>query len=316
MALAVISLFGLTACKPKTPPKGELTLSAVNTKDGYLAQSAMDGDISTGWIGSKKASESNFQVFDVDFGEKKTFSKITLNDEFTDGYTNRPPEFTLSTVTYGEGNTSSIGDGTVAGALSGAAEGQSWKTEVIPTEDNAQWLWLSLYESTVVKKLEINNEMNNSVPVSYEIYYSETAHNHRKEEEYTDVSTYTLLDKKTDNEENIIEIELENTITVRDVFIKIYSQENEGVAVVASIDEVFFYGETPEGYYENHQPERFTFMGSNDGKTYDIIKEVSGNYETIWTCTLEKSVSYRYIRYIVFTEYNNNYPSIGELSFE
>ena len=167
-----------------------------------------------------------------------------------------------------------------------------------------------------MKKLELNNEMNNSVVTSYELYYSSEAHNRRNEEEYTDVTTYTLLEQKTDNEENIIEIELEEEIIVRDLFLKIYSQQNEGVDVVASMDEILFFGETPDDYYEEHQPEKFTLMGSNDGKEFSVIVEVAGNYDVVWTKTLETSVTYRYIRYVVFKEYNNNYPSIGEMSFE
>ena len=69
-------------------------------------------------------------------------------------------------------------------------------------------------------------------------------------------------------------------------------------------------------HHEEHQPVQFTFMGSNDGKTFDIITEVSGNYETVWQYVSSVELTYRYIRYIVFSEYNNNYPSIGELKFE
>ncbi|MBQ7372979.1 MAG: hypothetical protein IJW64_00210 [Clostridia bacterium] len=316
LLLAITCILGVSSCKKESEqPKGELTLTAVNTKNGFSPDSAMDGDVNVGWVGSKKATESNFQVFDIDFGEKKTFTTITLDDSFNDGYTNRRPDYVPKTVTYQNGNASSVGDGTLAGVLSGSADGQSWKSDAIPTSENAQWIWLSLAEDALVKKLELNNEMNNSVPVSYEVYYSQTAHNRRNEDEYTDVSTYSLLDKQTENTENIIEIELDEEITVRDLFIKIFVQQNEGVDVVASIDEILFYGETPSDYYEEHQPEKFTIMGSNDGKTFEVIKEVSGNYQAVWTYASETSLTYRYIRYIVFAEYNNNYPSIGEITF-
>lgn len=296
--------------------KGELSFSAVNTKSGFEPSSVMDDDLTVGWIGSKKATESNFQVFDIDFGEVKTFSSITLDDSFLGGYTNKKPDYVGKTVVYNNGNASSVGDGTLAGVLSGGADGQSWKSEVIPTAEAPQWIWISLAESVDVKKLELNNEMNNSIPVSYELYYSADAHNRRNEEEYTDVSTYTLLDKQTENTENVIEIELEEKITVRDLFLKIYVQQNEGVDVVASIDEILVFGETPADYYEEHQPVKFTFMGSNDGNVFDVIVEELGNYNSVWSYSLTTAVSYRYIRYIVFAEYNNNYPSIGELTFE
>ena len=46
--------------------KGELSFSAVNTKSGFEPSSVMDDDLTVGWIGSKKATESNFQVFNID----------------------------------------------------------------------------------------------------------------------------------------------------------------------------------------------------------------------------------------------------------
>lgn len=320
LLLAVACLTVVTSCKKNkgetTLPKGELSFSAVNTKTGFNPASVMDGDLNVGWIGSKRATESNFQVFDIDFGDVKSFSTIILDDSFAAGFTNRRPDYVGQTVSLKDGNTSSIGEGTVAGALSGAADGQSWISEVIPTEEAPQWLWISFSEPVSVKKLELNNEMNNSVSVSYELYYSETAHNGRYEDQYTDVSTYTLLSKQTDNTDNIIKLEMDEAITISDVLLKIYSQQNEGVDVVASLDEVLVYGETPDDYFEEHQPVKFSFLGSNDGKTFDVIVEEGGNYSPVWTHTLTSKVSYRYIRYIVFAENNNNYPSIGELKFQ
>lgn len=316
LLVAVVACF-FCACGGGEQPKGEPTFTANHTKDGYSASAVMDGNTEIGWVGGKKATESNFQVFNIDFGEQRTFSKITLDDSFADGYTNRPPEYIKKTVVYGEGNASSVGSGsTLVNVLSGGADGLSWTSEEIPSKENAQWIWISLSEQAEIKKIVLNNEMNNSVPVSYELYYSENAHNRRKPEKYTDVSTYTLMQKKTDNEENVVEIESEEAIVVRDVFLKIYSQQNEGTEVIASLDEILFYGETPADYHEEHQPEKFTLMGSTDGKMFEVIVEVAGNYDAVWTYRSEKKLSYRYIRYIVFAEYNNNYPSIGEMTFE
>ena len=86
--------------------------------------------------------------------------------------------------------------------------------------------------------------------------------------------------------------------------------------MLISLDEFLIYGETPEDYFEEHQPIKFSFLGSNDGKTFDVIVEEGGNYSSVWSYTTPSSVSYRYIRYIVFAENNNNYPSIGELKFQ
>ena len=317
--LAVLTAFALSACGKEE--KGELTLSATHTKNGYSVTAAMDGDVNLGWICGKKATEASFQTFDIDFGEKRTFTKITLDDSFTDGYTNRKPDYIRTQASYQTGNVSSIGTGSaLANVLSGGADGLSWKSEAVPSDAAPQWLWISLSEEINVKKIELNNEMNNSVPVSYELYYSATAHSSRKQQDgsyaYLDTETYTLLGQSNENEENIVEHEVDEAITIRDILLKIYSQKNEGEAVVASLDEVLFYGETPADYYEEHQPVQFTLMGSNDGKVFDIITEVAGNYETVWTYTAPEALTYRYIRYIVFSEYNNNYPSIGELKFE
>lgn len=319
LLLALITVFCFAACGEE--PKGELTLTATQTREGFLASSAMDGSTETGWVGGKKATEVNFQRFDIDFGEQRTFTKITLDDSFTQGYTNRKPDYVRAQATYQSGNVSTVAAGsTLASVLSGAADGLSWRSEAVPSANAPQWLWISLSESVQVKMLELNNEMNNSVPVSYELYYSETAHSSRKQQDgsyaYLDTATYTLIEKTDSNEDNVVEHELEEAITVRDILLKIFVQENEGEAVVASLDEILLYGETPDDYYEEHQPERFTFMGSADGKTYEIITEVMGNYNSVWTYTSSKKLTYRYIRYIVFSEYNNNFPSIGELKFE
>ncbi|MBR2968514.1 MAG: hypothetical protein IKC36_01585 [Clostridia bacterium] len=320
LLLAVLTVFSLSACGNKEK-KGELTLSAAHTKNGYSASAVLDGNVNVGWIGGKKATEANFQTFDIDFGEEKTFTKITLDDTFADGYTNRRPDYIRTQVSYQTGNVSTVGEGSaLANVLSGGADGLSWKSEAVPSADAPQWLWISLSADATVKKIELNNEMNNSVPVNYELYYSSTAHSSRKQQDgsyaYLDTSTYTLLATDNDNEENIVEHEVDEAITVRDVLIKVYSQQNEGADVVASLDEIMFYGETPADYHEEHQPVQFTFMGSNDGKVYEIITEVNGNYDSVWTFTATAELSYRYIRYIVFSEYNNNYPSIGELKFE
>jgi hypothetical protein len=295
---------------------GELSVTATNTKEGYSASAVLDGDRESGWIGSRKATESNFQILDIDFGSVRTFSSITLDDSFEAGYTNKRPSYLPKTVSYNNGDASEVSSGNeLANVLSGSADGLSWKSENVPTADAPQWLWISLSSPVETLKIDINNEMNNSVPVSYELYYSETPHN-RRENTYTDTSTYTLLKKEEAGEDNIAEIVAEEKITVSDILLKIYSQTNEGEAVVASVDEILFYGETPSDYTEEHQPEVFTFMGSNDGKEYEAIVEVKGNYNSVWTYTLSEPVSYRYIRYIIFQEYNNNYPSVGEIIFE
>ena len=56
-------------------------------------------------------------------------------------------------------------------------------------------------------------------------------------------------------------------------------------------------------------------MGSNNGKEFEEICVEPANYQSVWEKTLDEAVSYRYIRYIVFEELNNNYPSIGEITF-
>ena len=309
--LAFACMLGMTACKDKEP-----TFTTEHTKNGYDPASVMDGDVNVGWIGGKKASETSFQVFNIDFGEEKTFSTITIDDSFLAGYTNKKPEYLPETVVYNTGDVSSLDStkGEMVNVLSGAADGLSWVADAIPTADAPVWLWVSLQETVNVKKIELNNEMNNSVSVSYELYYSSEAHN-RREGTYTDVSTYTLLAKDTANTENIVEIENEEAVAVRDLLLKIYCQQNEGVDVVASLDEIFMFSETPADYHEEHQPEKFSILGSNDGKTYLDIVEVNGNYNSVWTHTLSAPVTYRYIKYIVFAEYNNNYPSLGEISF-
>lgn len=307
-------LFG--GCNGEAPFKGEPTVTAVNTREGFSASAVLDGDLSVGWVGSRRASDSDFQIVEIDLGEIKTFSSVTLNDSFADGYTNKRPDYLACPVSYNSGDASEVAGGSeLANVLSGGADGLSWKSENAPSPDSPQWIWISLASPVEVLKIEINNEMNNSVPESFELYYSEIPHN-RREGTYTDVSTYTLLKKETENGENVAEIFSPEKITVSDVLLKIYSQTNEGEAVPASVDELLFYGETPGDYTEEHYPEVFTFLGSLNGTSYEVFAEETANYGSVWTRTLDKAVSYRYIKYIVFREHNNNYPSIGEIILE
>ena len=81
LLLAVLTVFSLSACGKEK--KGELTISTANTKNGFTVSAIMDGDLNVGWVCGKKATPTNFQTLDIDFGEQKTFTKITLDDSFT-----------------------------------------------------------------------------------------------------------------------------------------------------------------------------------------------------------------------------------------
>lgn len=309
----------LTGCGTSAPSSestiDKTTVSALNTKAGFDPQAIVDGDLTTGWVGGKKASESSFQYLTVDFGKEKTFSSLTLDDTFTGGYTNKKPDYVSESVSYNAGDASSLAAGSgLSNVLNGSADGQSWKSEAIPTASAPEWIWLSLASPVAVTKLELNNEMNNSVSTSFELYASKSAHN-RREKTYTDTTTYDLLKKEESNTNNVYSFTLEQSTTISDLLLKIYHQENEGAAVVASLDEILFYGPTPADYHEDHEPIKFAFMGSNDGKSFDMMKEVGGNYESRWSFTNPTAWNYRYVRYVVFEEANNNYPSLGELIF-
>lgn len=301
--------------KTETPEReGEMKVSAMSFKAGYTPEKAIDGDISTGWICKKKASETNMQIFNVDLGKQTEFGKIIIDDSFSAGYTNKRPAYLNKTVNYLTGNTSSIKAGaSVSNAVSGAADGLSWETENVPTEEAPEWLWISLEESVAVKKIELNNDINNSVPVSFELYVSGTEHNDKN---CTDVSGYTLVKREEANEDKIINVEFEETIEVKDTLLIVRKQQNEGQDVAASLDEIIFSGEVPEDYAEDHYPVKFSILGSVKGDEYEEICFEKSNYLSVWEKELDKPVKYRYIRYVVFEEYNNNAPSIGEIRFE
>lgn len=316
LVTAVLLFAFFVGCgKSETPEKeGEMKASAMSFKAGYTPEKAIDGDISTGWICKKKASETNMQVFNVDLGKQTEFCKIIIDDSFSAGYTNKRPAYLKKTVTYLNGNTSSIKAGTsVSNVVSGAADGLSWETENVPTEEAPEWLWISLEECVTVVKIEINNEINNSVPVSFELYVSETEHTYKN---CTDVSDYTLVKKEEANEDKIISVEFEEAVGVKDALLIVRKQQNEGQDVAASLDEMIFCGEVPEDYTEEHYPVKFSILGSVKGNEYEEICFEKSNYLSVWEKELDKSVKYRYIRYVVFEEYNNNAPSIGEIRFE
>jgi hypothetical protein len=122
-----------------TSPSGDtssvpVSVTALNTKTGFEAIACIDGDLTTGWVGAKKASESSFQYLTVDFGLTKNFTTITLDDTFNGGYTNKKPEDVRLTASYNAGDASSLASGSgLSNVLNGSADGQSWKSETIPT---------------------------------------------------------------------------------------------------------------------------------------------------------------------------------------
>lgn len=306
-------LLGLCACGSSELPEGEFTVTAT-FRTGYPAENAMDQDVSTGWICRKKASDTNFQVLTVDFGKTVTFQTVTLDDSFAEGYTNTPPDYVQKQVVYNRGNVSSLQSGTnPANVINGSADGQSWISAEIPTEEAPQWLYLSLSAPLATLKLTLNNQMNNSVPVAFRLYTAPQALG-RDPEVYTDPGNYTLLAEESQNTENILEYELEQETVIQDLLLVITRQTNEGEACVASMDEIFFF-ESAEGYVETHQPVRFTMMSSMDGVNFEVFLEENSNYNAVYTKELEQPITCRFVRYLVFEEYNRNYPSIGELSF-
>ena len=303
-----------TACGEPSLPEGELTLTAGTFRTGYPADYAMDGNTETGWICRKKASDANFQILTVDFGKAMTFQTVTLDDSFADGYTNTPPEDIQKQVVYNRGNVSSLEPGSSpANVISGSADGQSWISAEVPTEDAPQWLYISLREPVSTLRLVLNNQMNNSVPTAFRLYVSSSALG-RDPEIYTDPNNYTLLKEETENENNVIEYVLDEETVISDLLLIITSQTNEGEPCVASLDEILFY-ESAEGYTETHQPVRFTMMYSMDGGSYEVFLEETANYSPVYQKTLDQAITCRFVRYLVFEEYNRNYPSIGELSF-
>ena len=319
LALALLPAFVLGACGDKGLPEGELKVTATYRKE-HVAERAMDNDITTGWVGKKKANDRNGpQVVNIDLGKETTFSSIKIDDTFAAGVTNKAPDYLKTSVTYNRGDCTSLKAGTsVANVVNGAADGQSWKSSAIPTTENSQDIYLSLQEPVEVLKLELNNEMNNTVSKNFAVYYSAEALGRNQ---YDVFDNYTLLFEKTDNTEMNVEYIPSQGVTIGSLWIKYYEQTNEQGACEASLDEIVFYG-SAEGYTEDHFPTHFILMVSNNGKTYDTFYEERANVSGVWEKTIaemtdgeKESVKYRFIKYLVYEESNNNYPSIGEISF-
>ena len=309
LALCALCLF---ACGGGGLPDGEFKISGT-FRTGHETAKAMDGDVSTGWICRKKANETTFQELKIDFGRSTSFQTVRLDDTFAEGYTNKPPEFLQAPAIYNRGDVSSLQRGTTpANVINGSADGQSWISSAIPTEDAPQWIYLSLQEPVDALKLELNNQMNNSIPRHFALYTSETAL--ASGASVSDPSNYALLCEMTENEENVVTIEPEAETRITDVLLVIYSQVNEGEPCEASLDELLFYG-SAEGYTETHQPVHFLMMYSQDDISYEVFLEVNGNADTVYETTLDRMITCRFVKYLIFEENNNNYPSIGELSF-
>lgn len=313
LAIAAVIIFVGCGNGEQSEQEGEKKASAMSFKAGFTPDKAIDGDITTGWICKKKASETNMQVFNIDLGRQTEFSKITIDDSFAAGYTNKKPAFLQISAVYAKGDTSSIKSGTApSNVVSGSADGLSWETENVPTEENPEWLWISLEDAVKVSRIELDNDINNAVAESYELYVSGTSHTGKT---CLDVSTYSLVKTETENDEKKVIIDFDEEMTIKDVLLKVKSSVSEGIAVTASLDEIFFYGSVPEDYTEEHYPVKFSILGSVGGDTFNEICTENSNYLSVWERELEQPVKYRYIRYVVFEEYKNNAPSLGEITF-
>ena len=311
-ALALVQVFALTACGDGELKEGPLTITGASRK-GMSPEFAMDNDLTTGWVGRKRAKADACQELKIDLGKETTFSKITLDDSFAGGLTNKPAEYEQELVVIDKNSKSSMLDGTsVVNLLQGTADGQSWISENIPTVDAPEYVAFSLMETVEVKKLEFNNEMNNSVSEHFEVYYSSETLGRK---DLSDITKYTKLFEVTDNEETIYSYIPEEKVTVGSLYVKFYKQTSEEEACVASLDEVFFYVE-PQASAETHQPIHFIMMHSKDGKTYEQFLEEKANYDVVYQKTLDAPITCRFIKYLVFEENGNNYPSIGELILE
>lgn len=291
--------------------EGPLTLTA-QSRSGHDASFAMDGDVTTGWVGKRKASETTLQTLDIDLGKRTTFSRITIDDTFADGYTNKRPEYIQQSMRYRRGDATTIANNTSVPNVVNASVGQSWESTEIPTAEAPQKLYFTLTASCNVKKLVFDNDMNATALAHFAVYYSSAA----VSGDGLDPQNYTLLQEVTDNTDNVYELVLPEAVTVTSMLLVVYSQTSSSGAVVASLDEMYFYAATAEDYTEPHQPVRFHLMGSNDGETFQVFAEENGNFNEIWEKQLDAPVTYRYIRYLVFEENGNNYPSIGEIKFE
>lgn len=311
-ALALVQAFALVACGDGGLEEGPLTITGASRK-GMSPSFAMDGDLTTGWVGRKRAKTEACQELKIDLGKETTFSKITLDDSFAGGLTNKPAEYEQKQVVIDKNSKSSMVDGTsVVNLLQGSADGQSWVSENIPTADAPEYVAFSLMEEIEVKKLEFNNEMNNSVSEHFEVYYSAES---LGRSDLSDITKYTKLFEVADNEETIYTYVPEEKVTIRSLYVKFYKQVSEETACAASLDEIFFYGE-PQAQAETHQPIHFIMMHSKDGKTYEQFLEEKANYDVVYQKTLDEPITCRFIKYLVFEENGNNYPSVGELILE
>jgi len=76
--VALCFAFCLSACALQ-PAEGPLVVTATS-REGHDAALAMDGDVSTGWIGARKANDTTPQILNIDLGRRVSFSKVTIDD--------------------------------------------------------------------------------------------------------------------------------------------------------------------------------------------------------------------------------------------
>ena len=320
LALALVSVLSFSACGG-----GQTIVTANGFNKDHAPALAMDGDVATGWIDTRKASENEPREVTIDFGAKKTFNKVVLDDSFKAGMTNEVPEYAKKAVTLQRRcyNATTLQEGTAVTNLVDNSVETGWASSEIPTTSAPQAVWFSLGETVTVTKMDFDNDMTGTALKNYKIYYAET---NLDRDNVSNKENYTLLCEATDGMDTIIEYIPDEAMTVGSIYVEIFEQDNEGTACEASLDKVYFYEDADaETYTEDHFPVSFILMFSKDGVNYtaesadtenykDYIKETY-NVSAVYERTLTAPVTCRYVKYLVFEESNNNLPSIGELKF-
>ena len=309
LCLVAAVLLVVAACE-KT---GTLSATANGNREGFGAEKVIDGDRATGFVSDKVASATLYVIeINIDLGKKQTVQKVTLDDTFSDGFTNETAAYQKNRLSLKVGdagfhtNAPIVNNNPVNKVFDGGVGGNKfWQTDIVPTDDAPVYFNANFRNKTKISKVEMDNSYSMTAPVHFAVYAATTELSAAAAQ---DKSNYTKLFEVTDNDKEVYAYALSEQIEAWHIFYEVYDQSGEAVI----LDELTLY-EDADGEAGEHYPVHFALMYSLDGEEFEEFYTTRSNSKALIEIELEQALEARYIKYIVFKELDDNYASMGEI---
>lgn len=297
VVLILVAAVGLTGCKEAKSIEVEVKPIRQNSfQVGYEVDKMMDEDLLTGWIAEKSIEANGSEVVEIDLGEVRTISSISLDDTFPDGYTNEIDPYDPVDVLIADWDcTTWEGNDTPERLFDGMVGRKGWRADIVPTAEEPVFVVAQLSETKMIGKIELNNQGYGTVPKSFEIQVS------------LDGESYTTVYTNEANDKDKLVCTLDEAMETNYIKYTVYDQSGETV----SLDEMVLYTLNADKVFE-HYPRKFSILVAGEDAEYEVLVMENANDASLWHHTFEPR-EVRYIKYVVMAEFGDNKPSVGEL---